>query len=175
MKKILVILILTSFSAIQLGSLLSNYATPLIHALCYGKVFRRVPKAADRVLIMDLVTYSQALTDDHEIRMDGELFDIHSIRKNASGVILHAAKDENETRLVEIIHRLKQAVKQASQKHPASKNRPSSFLKWYCSDKPLPQIETLNVPISMNASSPTPGLLPGAQTLLCQPPDVFSA
>lgn len=173
MKKLVVIWILFGLTAMQLGSLLSNYATPFIHALCYGKVFKRIPTAADQVLILDSVTYARALTDDHEISIDGELFDIHSIRRTARGIILHAAKDEHETRLLEIINHLKQAVKQASKKHPAGKNLPSSLLKWYCSNKQLSQIDSFHFTLAIKACSPTPALLPGDQLLPLQPPDVF--
>ena len=145
----------------------------MIHAFCYGKVFNRSSNgAADQIIKLDSIAYRQSLTDDHEIRLDGELFDVISVRTSGSDVQVQVTKDEFETNLVNIIEQIRETVKKATANHSSTKVLHSWLLKLYY---PHEGGNTLNCPsgiISTGSYSVIPGLQTGIHKRHLQPPDI---
>ena len=163
---------MVAFCASQLGSLVSGYASPLIHTICYGKVFkRRTPDSHEQVIVMDSASYAQSLTDEHELRIHGDLFDIHSTRKSGGSVVIRATKDEYETHLLSVFSQLRKAIREASQKHSTGKNVSSWLFKLYCSSRETSNLEAASFSSPVKGYSLTPTLLSGPYNSLRQPPD----
>src|SRR5690349_5228768 len=133
MKNFVVILLLLIFSATQFASILSDMGAPIIHAVCYGKVFkRRSTGTGDQMMAMDSLTFRHAQTDDRELRIGGELFDIVSYTAKGDSIQLQLTNDEFETHFFNIVHQIRKAVKKASGPHHHNKHLQSWLLKLYC-------------------------------------------
>jgi hypothetical protein len=174
MKKVVVIFFLLVFSATQFASILSDIGAPILHAICYGKVFkRRSTGAGDQIITMDSATFRRAQTDDFEIRIGGELFDIVSLATTGGGVQLQLTRDEFETHFSNIVHQIREALKKSSVPHHHGKHLQSWLLKLY-----LPDQATGNWVLPPSGSvvhilSLTPGLQVGIHNRYVQPPDLF--
>jgi len=174
MKNSLAILLLLIYSASQFGSQLSDFAVPVIHTICYGKVFkRRSNGATDQMLVLDSLTYRRSLTEEHEIKLDGELFDIISVTTKGHKVQLQVTKDEYETHLVNIIEQIREAVKKTTGNHSSVKALQSWLLKLYY---PEGENATLYCPSGITSTFSCciiPGLQTGIHKRYLQPPDSF--
>ena len=174
MKNFVVILLLLVFSATQFASLLSDIGAPIIHEVCYGKVFqRRSTGSASQTLFMDSVSFHQSQTDDQEIRVGGHLFDIIAITRMGDSVQIEVNSDEFETQFFNVIHQIREAVKKASGPHHHNKNLQSWLLKLYC---PNEATANLVAPGQVSGSYKIP-LIPklqaGIHNRYVQPPDTF--
>jgi len=174
MKNLVVILLLLIFSVTQFASILSDIGAPIIHAVCYGKVFkRRSTGSADQVITMDAVTFRHALTDDREIRVGSELFDIVSFTDKGDSVQLQVAIDGFETQFFNIVHQIRDAVKKASGPHHHGKQMQSWLLKLYCPDEASTNLLLPGSGCVIHRLPLTPGLQVGIHNRYVQPPDFF--
>jgi hypothetical protein len=174
MKNRLAILLLLIFSCTQFGNLLSDFGAPFIHAICYGKVFkRRSTGSGDQLLSMDSATFRGSLTDDHEIRYEGQLFDILSVTAEGNTVQLQVVNDEIETKISNIFHQIHEALKKASGAQQAGKRMLSWLLKLYCPVSGNHEMLIASLTLSPYNNSRIPPIYPGIHSLCQQPPDLF--
>ena len=161
------------FSATQFASVLSDIGAPIIHAICYGKMFkRRSTGSGDRILLLDTATFHQSRTDDREIRIANLLYDIVSITSKGDSVELRVTSDEFETRLFNIVQQIRDAVKKAPGTH-RSKQLQSWLLKLYCPDEAISNRHLPRLISSVYRMPVPPSLHAGIYNQHLQPPDLF--
>jgi hypothetical protein len=174
MKNRLAILLLVIFSSTLFGNLLTDFGAPFIHAICYGKVFkRRSTGSSDQLLSMDTATFRRSMTDDHEIRYGGQLYDILSVTARGNIVQLQVVNDEIETKISNIFQQIGESVKKASTPHHRGKRMISWLLKLYCPDGENDELLIASKNLSQYNNSRIPPIYPGIHTLCQQPPELF--
>jgi len=174
MKKIIVRLLLLIFFATQFGSILSDIGAPVIHAVCYRKTFKWLSASSgDRILVLDSTSFRRSLTDDREIRIAGELFDIISISRKGKNLHLKVSSDALETRLANIIQQIRDAVRKSSGRHQQGKQVQSWLFKLYCRDEGTSTDVIPEIISSTYNFAGIPKLQPGIHNRHLQPPDLF--
>ena len=174
MKNFVVILLLIIFSATQFASVLSDVGAPVIHAICYGQVFKRqASRSGNRIFVLDSAEVRKSMTDDSEIRLHGELFDIVATTKIGDSIRLEVASDEFETQLFNIVQHIKDAVKKAPGTNHHNKQLQSWLLKLYCPNEARANLLLPGSVSSTYIRLQIPPIQPGVHNRHLQPPDRF--
>lgn len=157
----------------QLASLLYQYATPVIHALCYEQLLLESETGPLVQMSLTASEYQAGLTDDQELRINGELYDIVSQSRSKGAVNLFLRKDDVETKLLAFAKRLGKAIDKSKHHHGTAKLPYQWMFKLYCQD-----VNEACLPVlaqnPIHVGSPAePGLPIGQHSSTFRPPAQF--
>lgn len=125
-------------------------------------------------LTLEVEVYQRSLTDKKEIRLNGRMYDIHSVRYENNKVTLLVHDDHAETRWVRLLDRIRES-QDASKKTGDGQLAFQWFFKLFHPDNHI-----ISIPESLPADRITSGLLvlvfpSSLSDSLLEPPDAGAA
>lgn len=115
MKRLAILLLLGIFLSTQLATLVQQYLRPVIHSLCYSRAAKRMLRSndPDEQLILDIDVYQRSLTDKKELKLEGRMYDIRSVKFEKGKAVLLVRADHAEMRWLGWIDSIQEARDQA--------------------------------------------------------------
>jgi hypothetical protein len=118
MRKSGITILLLLYVFTQLGTITWYYYKPLLHAICYNRLWLRPKNDKNEcVITMDLASFRKAKADEHEILWKEELYDISAIEINGDKVTIRAEKDATETKWIDIYNVIHEQVSKNKSPH----------------------------------------------------------